>query len=384
MPVERASLTLISNGFDEAIQHHLSNDFVVNAEEDGKVVEINKDTGLTVVQYKSGKYFAYSTNPDIIKNSGGGFFMTNKKKSRMLKVGQTFKKDEALAYHDKYFKESKMHGLRYVIGPLVKTAFLSTYNTYEDAGICTEKLAEQLKTSITYQTAATFKRNTNIHNIVKIGDKVNIGDSLIRWDVSVEDDLLSTMVTKMSDRSKAIVEEESKHDIKAEHAGTVVDIKVFTLHDPSNLSPSLGKIVSEYFEKGLTKKKFLEQYDDSAGIIKAGYMLTDSTEPVVTRYNTIKKYKGIDVLIEIYVENSDVLGVGDKITLYNANKNIISELIPRGYEPYSEFRPDEEIGVFTSPGTISRRYTVSVIPIACCNKVLIELKRKIKAEIKYR
>ena len=384
MPVEGASFTLISNGFDEAIQYQLSNDFVINAEEDGEIVDINEKNGFVVVKYKSGKNFAFSTKPSIVKNSGGGFYTTNLLKSRFTKVGQKFKKDEALAYHPKFFKYSDIHGLRYVLGPLVKVAFMSTYSTYEDAGLCTDKLSNLMKTYVVFKTDAAFKRNTNIHSIVEIGDKVEIGDSLIKWDTSVEDDALSALVTKLSDRGKDLLVEESQRNIKAEHAGTVVDIKIYTLLEPDMLSPSLNKIVKEYFQKGIDKKEYLSKYDSSEGIMKTGYMLTDSTEPVVSRYGSIKQFKNIDVLIEIYIENSDTVGIGDKSVNYGPNKNIISEMIPKGYEPYSDFRLDEEISLLSAPGAISRRYLSSLIPIACANKVLIELKRKIKEEIKYK
>lgn len=63
---------------------------------------------------------------------------------------------------------------------------------------------------------------------------------------------------------------------------------------------------------------------------------------------------------------------------------ILSEMVPKGYEPFSEFRPDEEISTMCAPGAIARRYLSSMIPIACTNKVLIELKRKIKETIKYK
>jgi hypothetical protein len=78
------------------------------------------------------------------------------------------------------------------------------------------------------------------------------------------------------------------------------------------------------------------------------------------------------------------MGVGDKVALYGPNKQIISEVIPKGYEPYSEFRPDEEISVLTSPGTIARRMTGSSLAISAAMKVMIELKRKIKDEIKFK
>ena len=375
---------LVSNGYDEAIQFHLSDDFVINAEEDGKVIEYNEEVGFLVVQYKSGKVKAIPLKPEIVRNAGSAFYLSNKLTPTHTKIGEKFTKDEPLAYHAKYFQYSKMNGLRFSIGPMTKMAIMSTYNTYEDAGICTEKLAEKLKTSIVYQEVGKFKRNNNILSMVNIGDHVNIGDTLIKFDYSTDDSELSKYLTKLSDDNAALLEEESKSDIKTNHAGKVIDIKVYTLLDPKDLSPSLGKIVQAFFDKSISRKEFLNKFDNNDSIMKAGYLYTDSTEPIQNRYNMIKGYKGIDVLIEIYIEHDDVAGVGDKIVLYSANKQIISEIIPKGYEPYSEFRPDEEISVFTSPGTIARRMVTSVIPIMSANKVLIELKRKIKNDIKFK
>jgi DNA-directed RNA polymerase beta subunit len=384
VPVESSSLTLVSNGFDEAIQFHLSSDFVLNAEEDGEVVDIDTDAGFIMVKYKSGKTQAVNLNPEVVKNSGGGFYTSNQLKPVYGKVGQKFKKDEVLAFHDKYFKYSKLNGLRYTLGPLVKVAIISSYNTYEDAGICTYELAEKMKTKIVYQESATFKRNSNIFYMAKIGDSVTIGDPLIKYDISFDDNEISKYLSKLSEENKAAFEAETKNEIKTNHAGKIVDIKVYTLQDPSNLSPTLGNIVKSYFDKINNRKKFLEKYDNTPGIVKAGQIIRDSTSPLHTRYNVIKGYKGIDVLVEFYIEHDDVMGVGDKIAVYGANKQIISELIPKGYEPYSEFRPDEEISAICSPGTLARRMTMSTTTIAAAMKIMLELKRKIKKEIKYK
>ena len=375
---------LISNGFDEAVQFYISDDFVINAEEDGKVIDINEDEGFVVVQYKSGKTRAISTKPEIVRNSANAFYLANQMKIVPTKVGQTFKKDEVLAYHDKYFKYSKLNGLRYAIGPLAKMAIMSSYNTYEDSGLCTESLAERMKTSIVYQEQGKFKRTNNIISMVNIGDEVGIGDPLIKYDITNEDDELARFLSKLSDESAAAMEAETKDEVKATHAGKVIDIKVYTLLPPEDLSPSLGAVVKQYFDKGISKKEYLSKFDATESTMKAGYLLTDSTEPVQSKYHEIKGIRGIDVLIEIYIEHDDIAGIGDKIALYGPNKQIISEVIPKGYEGYSEFRPDEEVSVLTSCGTIARRMTPAILPIASAMKVMVELKRKIKNDIKYK
>ena len=116
----------------KALQFHLSDDFVINADEDGQVIDVNEELGFIVVKYKSGKTKAINTKPEIVKNSGGGFFMSNQLTPVHTKVGEKFKKDEPLAYHPKYFQYSKMNGLRYSIGPIAKIAFMSSYNTDEE------------------------------------------------------------------------------------------------------------------------------------------------------------------------------------------------------------------------------------------------------------
>ena len=384
VPVQDAVPSLISNGYDEAVQFQLSDDFVVNAAEDGEVVEYNDEVGFLVVKYKSGKYKAINIKPEIVKNSGGGFYIANQMKAVYTKVGQKFKKDMPLAYHDKYFTYSEMNGLRYAIGALAKVAFMTSYNTYEDAGLCTEELAERMKTSIVYQEIGKFKKNNNILYMAKIGDEVKVGDPLIKFDVSSEDDELAKYLSKLSDENAAILEEEAKSDINAHHAGKIIDIKVYTLLDPSVLSDSLAEVVHQYFDKGITKKEFLEKFDQSNSTMKAGYLLQDATEPIKNPYNTIKGIKNVDVLIEYYIEHDDIVGVGDKVALYGPNKQIVSEIIPKGYEPYSEYRPDEHISMFTSAGTVNRRMTISIVPITAAMKCLVELKRQIKEKIKYK
>lgn len=383
VPVENASPALVSNGYDEAIQFHLSNDFVVNAEEDGEVVEFDEKTGMIMVRYTSGRCQAFGTKPEMVYNSSNGFYLSYTLKPT-VKVGDKVKKDQVLAYHDKYFTYSKMNGLRYAIGPLVKIAFMSTYNTYEDAGICTEALSEKIKTSIVYKQDAPLTRNTDIISIVKVGDQVRVNDPLVRFEVVADDTSIANFIDKLpSDESKELVADLGKSSIVAEHSGTVVKIRVTSLAEPEELTTSLAEVVNRYWDENLSKEQLLNKYDDSPGVIKAGYLVTESTGVYKNRYGRIGHYKGKDVVIEIYIEHKFPAGVGDKVAIYGANKNIMGELIPKGYEPYSEFRPEEEVSVLTSPGTIARRMTPSVLPISMAMKCMVELKRRLKEIAKF-
>jgi len=208
--VEDASYCLVSNGYDEAVRFALSEDFVISAEEDGKVIDIDNDLGFEIIQYKSGKTKAISIKPEIVHNSAAGFYMANQMKLVHTKVGETFKKDEPLAYHPKFFKYTKLNGLRYSFGPLTKVAVMGTSSTYEDAGICSAKFGKRMRTAIVYQEIAKLKKNNNILHICKIGDHVDVGDALIKYDIAAEDNEIAKYLSKLSADNAALLEEELK------------------------------------------------------------------------------------------------------------------------------------------------------------------------------
>ena len=42
---------------------------------------------MIIVKYKNGKHQAINVNPQIVKNSGGGFYLANKMRPTKTKVG---------------------------------------------------------------------------------------------------------------------------------------------------------------------------------------------------------------------------------------------------------------------------------------------------------
>jgi hypothetical protein len=81
-------------------------------------------------------------------------------------------------------------------------------------------------------------------------------------------------------------------------------------------------------------------------------------------------------LIEVFIGHDDEVSVGDKLADYGACKQVISEVIPDGLEPYSEFRPNEPIDMFQAPSSVLKRMVPSLVVNASGNKVLLELKRR--------
>ena len=371
---EAAEPVLISNGVDEIVPAYLSDEFSVIADEDGDVLEIAD--GYMIVQYKSGKKRAINIGSRHSFNVGSGFYVDNQLKSN-FEEGDKFKKNDILAYHEKFFTKDSAGIVRMNVGPMAKVAFTGIYSTYEDAGLVTTKMSKKLATRISYMQDVKVEVTDNIEHIVQVGDEVEIDEPLIVFglgdtgDKSVDNFLRAFQTSKDSNN----ILDTAKRIVKSKHAGKIVDVRMYTNKSLDKLSPSLFQLFDEYFKTNIRKRKILDKYDKSNNVYKMDTLYSLPTEPLNT-----PSIKGItcDVLIEIYIEHEDEASVGDKLVAYGASKQVLSEVVPEGLEPYAESSPDEEISIFVAPSCILKRMIPSLTITATGNKVLINLKRKVK------
>ncbi len=377
IPIKKSSPVLISNGAEQAIQYHLSDDFNVVAEFDGVVQEINEDAGLMIVKYTTGDYKAIEINSKVVKNGAGGFYLPNKLKPK-FKEGQKFKKNDILAYDENFFSED-LHGNRFNIGSLQKVACMSAYSTYEDSTFITKKISEEMASDIVMVKPIVLGKNSNLDYIVKVGQEVQVGDELIRFETSYDDESLNKFLVSVGDELKEEILSLGKVPIKSKYSGIIEDIKIYSTVDLEELSPSLRKEVSKYYTKINKKKKLMDKYEKSDGIYRMGILLNEATSKIETKDGKVKGYEvGDGVLIEIFIKYSDTMGVGDKLTYFTALKSIVGQVIEEGQEPYSLFRPDEEVSSFIAPSAVLARMTPSILLTMFGNKVLVELKRSLE------
>lgn len=379
IPVRDASPVLISNGMDEALRFHTTSNFSINADEDGTIVDYDEKANIVMAKYKSGKVRAIDLNDTIVKNGGGGFFLSNKLVTE-LKVGDKFKKNDVLAYHKDFFTNDNFNNCRFNSGVLCKVAIMSIYNTYEDATVITNKLSERCSTEMCFLKSAVIGKNSNVFYMVKKGQEITVGDPLVQFDTSYDDESINALLKSLGDEEKANILEESRNVIKSKYSGIIEDIKIYSTVDLDDLSPSLKTIVSSYYSEINRKKRFLEKYDNSGNIVKAGILFNETTKKIeANQFGNVKGNKvGEGVLVEFYIKHNEPLEVGSKLVNFTALKNTVSEIIPEGYEPYSEFRPDEEVSTFIAANSILNRMTPSILLTAFGNKCIIELKRKLQ------
>ena len=314
IPVKHSSPVLISNGAEEAIRFSLSTDFVINAKEDGEVIEINEELGLIICKYKNGKHQAINIKPQIEKNGGGGFYISNTLCTN-LKVGDKFKKDDLLAWHKEFFKSNSYVGSRMNMGTMAKIAIMSTYNTYQDSTVITDKLSQEMATEMVFNKQVVIGRNATVDYIANVGDKVEVGTSLIQFDTSYEDNELNKLLDTLSSELKEGVIENSRNNVQSKIAGVIEDIKMYSTVELSELSPSLQKIFGKYYKRINDKKKLLTKYDDNESIVKCGMLFSETTGKVSpNKYGILKGQKIEDgVLIEFYIKHEEYLEIGSKV-----------------------------------------------------------------------
>lgn len=367
---EGAQPTLVSNGTDECVPSYLTDEFSVVAEEDGKVLEIAD--GYMILNYKTKGKKAVHIGDRYSFNSGSGFYVNNKLVPN-VSTNDSFKQGDVLAYHEKFFSKGNDGVVRMNIGPLAKVAFYGLYSSYEDAGIMTAKMSKKLSTTLSMMQLTKINATDDIESIVKVGTEVEIGDPLIVFGMGDTGDKAVDNFLKAFGGEDPL--ENAKRIVKSKHAGKVVDVRMYTIKSNDKLSPSLAKIFNEYYRENTKKRAILDKYDKHDNVYKLGTLYQLPTKPL-----SGTSIKGItaDVIVEIYIEHEDDVSVGDKAVVYGASKQIISEVVPEGLEPYSEFRPDEEISMIVSSGSVMKRMIPSITVLAGANKVLLEAKRKMK------
>ena len=382
VPVKDSSPVLISNGMEEVVRFKLSSDFVVNADEDGTVVEKDEETGIMIVKYKSGKTKAVNLSEFIVKNGGGGFFLSNKLITD-LEVGDKFKADDVLAYHKDFFTNDKFNNARMNMGTLAKVAIMSTYNTYEDATMISQRLADAAATEMCFMVQAVIGKNSNITHMVKKGNEIMVGEPLIQFDTSYDDNELNVLLANIGDDDmKKQITEESKNTIKSKYSGVIEQIEIYATVPLEEMSPSLKKVVSDYYKKYNKKKAILEKYDPDSknSVVKCGILCKEPTHQIEPNKYGVIKGKNVEdgVLINFYIKHTEPLETGSKIANFTALKNTIGEVIPEGYEPYSEYHPDEVVDTIIASNSILSRMVPSIFLTSLGNKCIIELKNRLR------
>lgn len=375
---EDSDPTYIGNKVESIVPYHMPEDFSVMAKMNGKVIDY-KENEYLVVQYEDKTYRTVDLSVNPRKNAAAGFYIESQFTTN-LKMGDSFVEGQAIAWDPKAFKKNlEDRGLSMKLGVFAKVAVISNWDIFEDSGPCTKSLSNRMATVMIEEKKVSLSKWSFIDWMVKVGDKVNAGDSLIRFSPTRADEELYRFMTNVRDETKEEIIEDTMSTIHAHRAGEIVKIVVKTNIDPKDLDPSIQKVLKEYNSKLERHQEILDKYSNpgDSKYYKSGSIITDTPDIVELKPGEKLNGKAVDegVVISIFVRYKDYIKKGDKICAEFALKGITSHIIEEGYEPWSELRPNEEISYLIAPLAISARKVPSVFLAMYGNKCIIELKR---------
>ena len=239
----------------------------------------------------------------------------------------------------------------------------------------TSGLAKKMTTKINMKKSVTLGTKANLQFIATEGQGIKTGDPLLIFENEFDDNSVNDLLANIGDAFDVEIQEMTNKVLKSKYTGKVTKINIYFNHDLEEYSESIQKILKAYIAKNKKKlDKINSVKDNLEGELPINLDIGSIQKTEQTKIGG-EEFDGL--LIEIFVEYEDELGVGDKISFNTALKTVVSDVFPEGEEPFSDFRPDEPIDAFLSPLSVVSRMTTDYFSLALTNKVLIELKRSI-------
>lgn len=376
MRTKKSMPLLVTNGADEAMPYISSDTFAYKAKENGSVTVITKDYMIITydkVVYTDGNHSYLSECIDlkneVKKNSDGGFYV-NLKLDTDLKVGDKFKKGDIIAYDRSSYsnKNGEDDNLSYNLGVFAKVAIMNTDEGFEDSTSISDWMSEAMATDIVTQKEKDLSKNTNVYEMVKVGQTIQEGDPLIIFQNSYDEKDANALLKTITDPD--FVSDLGRIKLKSKYTGVVQDIKIYRTCEIRDMSPSLQKIVTEYEQKIKAQKKLYEKYNmPGINTLDPDYKMAPTG---------IMKNNPDGVKIVFYIMYNDKMSVGDKLVAQSANKGTVKRIFPKGLEPFSEYRPNEKIHAVFAARSFNARMVTSVWISGAINKCMVELDRQVK------
>lgn len=287
----------------------------------------------------------------------------------LFKEGQKFKKNDIISKNDQFFLGDKPEDITFANGYLAKVACACGDYTLEDSSIISEHLSDALSTQVTMMVDANLGVNTNILSIKKKGQHIKTGESLITFEHSFENAEANSLLDSLGDDGADYIENLGVDNIISKYTGEIVDVKVYYNRDLDDFTDSMKKLITDYGNSIKKRKAILDKNGDINTIIP-------STEKIESDKINGKEADG--VIIEFYIRHPDLLQTGDKIVFGTAIKTVVSDVIPKGEEPYSELSPEENIDAIYTPLSVVSRMTTDSYNILYTNKLIIEMKKQMR------
>lgn len=358
IPVLGGVPALVRTGYEPMIAKRTNELFSYAAKGDGVIREINNYQ--VVVEYDEQKLGReiISIGDKIIKSKDS---VVIHPLVCDLPIGYRFSEDEILIYNKNYFTRDLLQPTEVILidQSYATTVLIENNDTLEDSGVIIENYSKNMLTPVTKAETIIVAKNITINNLIKIGEKVEVGDILC----ILEDEFINKNTT-FDEESKEALEEIQRNSPRSNYSGTIRRIECIYFCDFNDLSNSLKTIAKE------SDKQF---YHENKGTEKDNIRNGKITIP--SRVNG-KLVNMDEVAINIYIDYYDTMSSGDKDVNANQMKSVISKVY-HGVNKTKSGVPIDDVFSYTS---IGNRIVDSPILIGLYGSGMLELnKRAIRA-----
>ena len=297
---------LLQTGYEYIVANRTTDNFAYNAKQDGEVTAINKQ-GI-IVKYSDGTMRGVTLGR-IFAKADDTFYPYEIKSN--LKVGDSFKRGDNIAYNTSFFEQSFLDPTSLVMknSMLVKTALLESSQTEEDSSAISPALTNKLKTKVTKLKKILVDFDQNVNDCVRAGQPIHHGDVLL-----IIEDAITAKSNYFNDKDIATLQRLSNQAPTSKYDGVIEKVEVVYNGSKDNMSESL---------------KLLSDLSD-----KARYMAGKSINDIVITGSVTSDYRsgGTPLIpgkaeISIYITTVTDVGVGDKGVFGSQMKTIFGEVM---------------------------------------------------------
>jgi DNA-directed RNA polymerase beta subunit len=370
---------LIGNGVEKVMPYMCSSDFIVTAKHDGRVLKVDKELGVAIVEYEDGTVESIDITDRQQKDGGMGIYVVCKKEFE-YKEGEKFKANSVLVKNPSFFStHSGSSAPQFNSGTLAWVGVLMSPVTFEDSSVITERIAEKMVTEVIIKKSVVIGAKSRLIQMVNIGDYVKTGEPLITYQNELSDDEINTVVNGAGDDDDmSNLDSIINTRVKSKVTGFVHDVRIYYTVPERDQSETIAKTVNAYNKRLSARKNMIKKFNakESDELIQdhIGVSLPGAGEKVNGEYCPLG-----NILIEIYVKYRDYPGAGDKITYYCSMKSVLCRTLPMKYAPYPVGKKEERpLDGVLSIISIEARQVSSIMYALYGGKCVWALKERIR------
>jgi len=337
--------TPLRTGYEQVLAQRTDDLFATAAKQDGKVVEVT-DSSIKV-EYADGQMVAI----ELGRRFGSSMGMTLPHEVvTSFKVGDPVKRGDIIAYNSGFFEP--LYGnekqVAWKAGVIARTALMEASYTLEDSSAISERMSRLLGTQVTKVKTVLVKFNQSVHNLVKVGDSVDLDTILC----TIEDSVTAN-ANLFDEKSLATLRLLSAMTPRAKTVGKVDKVEVFYHGDLEDMSESLQELATtadrdrKRQARRLGKPPVTGMVDQSLRIDGNGLDLDT-------------------VAIKVYITSTVGTGVGDKAVFANQMKTVFGRVLTGIHETES----GEELDAIFGFKSIQDRIVLSPMIIGTTNTLL--------------